>query len=239
MHADLVKLLELQARDAVLSGAEERLADLNRGAVALDEALLRARASLEAAQKALAEGRRRRDEMEAKIESYRLLQDRRKQRLEQVKNSKEATAVMAELDLARSVMAKEESDWVRTADGVVQLEIRVQAEETNLQTLESSQAEERALLEQRRAALEAERAAALREREASAATIDRPLRTRYDRLRRSRVGDVVVPLVGGACGGCHTAVPLNRRSQIKAGSVIDGCEACGAILYPPEPSRSA
>ena len=239
MHADLLKLLELQAKDAVLSGAEQRLADLNRDAAALDEALQRARASLEAAQKALAEGRRRRDEMEAKIESYRLLQDRRKQRLEQVKNSKEATAVMAELDLARSVMAKEESDWVRTADGVVQLEIRVQAEETTLQTLESSQAEERALLEQRRAALEAERAAALRDREASAATIDRPLRTRYDRLRRSRAGDVVVPLVGGACGGCHTAVPLNRRSQIKAGSVIDGCEACGAILYPPEPSRSA
>ena len=239
MHADLLKLLELQAKDAVLSGAEQRLADLNRDAAALDEALQRARMSLEAAQKALGEGRRRRDEMEAKIESYRLLQDRRKQRLEQVKNSKEATAVMAELDLARSVMAKEESDWVRTADGVVQLEIRAQAEETNLQTLESSQAEERALLEQRRASLEAERAAALREREASAATIDRPLRTRYDRLRRSRAGDVVVPLVGGACGGCHTAVPLNRRSQIKAGSVIDGCEACGAILYPPEPSRSA
>ncbi len=239
MHADLVKLLELQAKDAVLSDAEQRLAVLNRDAAALDEALQRARASLEAAQKALAEGRRRRDEMEAKIESYRLLQDRRKQRLEQVKNAKEASAVMAELDLARSVMAKEESDWVRTADGVVQLEIRVQSEETNLQTMESSQAEERALLGQRRDALEVERAAALREREASAATIDRPLRTRYDRLRRSRSNDVVVPLVGGACGGCHTAVPLNRRSQIKAGSVIDGCEACGAILYPPEPSRSA
>ncbi|HVQ48293.1 MAG TPA: hypothetical protein VMS62_15800 [Gemmatimonadales bacterium] len=239
MHADLVKLLELQAKDAVLSDAEQRLAVLNRDAAALDEALQRARASLEAAQKALAEGRRRRDEMEAKIESYRLLQDRRKQRLEQVKNAKEASAVMAELDLARSVMAKEESDWVRTADGVVQLEIRVQSEETNLQTMESSQAEERALLGQRRNALEVERAAALREREASAATIDRPLRTRYDRLRRSRSNDVVVPLVGGACGGCHTAVPLNRRSQIKAGSVIDGCEACGAILYPPEPSRSA
>lgn len=239
MHADLVKLLELQAKDAVLSDAEQRLAVLNRDAAALDEALQRARASLEAAQKALAEGRRRRDEMEAKIESYRLLQDRRKQRLEQVKNAKEASAVMAELDLARSVMAKEESDWVRTADGVVQLEIRVQSEETTLQSMESSQAEERALLGQRRNALEVERAAALREREASAATIDRPLRTRYDRLRRSRSNDVVVPLVGGACGGCHTAVPLNRRSQIKAGSVIDGCEACGAILYPPEPSRSA
>jgi uncharacterized protein len=239
MRADLVKLLDLQAKDAVLSDAEQRLIALDRNAAALDQALQRARESLEAAKQALAEGRRRRDEMEAKIESYRLLQDRRKQRLDQVKTTKEASTVMAELELARSVMAKEESDWVRTADGVVQLEIRVQAEESNLKTVESSQAEERALLGQRRAALEVERAAALRERESSAATIDRALRTRYDRLRRSRSTDVVVPLVGGACGGCHTAVPLNRRSQIKAGTVIDGCEACGAILYPSESSGSA
>ena len=42
------------------------------------------------------------------------------------------------------------------------------------------------------------------------------------------------PLVGGACGACHTSVPLNRRSQIRAGAVLDGCEVCGAILYPPE-----
>jgi uncharacterized protein len=239
MRADLVKLLDLQAKDAVLSDAEQRLIALDRNAAALDQALQRARESLEAAKQALAEGRRRRDEMEAKIESYRLLQDRRKQRLDQVKTTKEASAVMAELELARSVMAKEESDWVRTADGVVQLEIRVQAEESNLKTVESSQAEERALLGQRRAALEVERAAALRERESSAATIDRALRTRYDRLRRSRSTDVVLPLVVGACGGCHTAVPLNRRSQIKAGTVIDGCEACGAILYPSESSGSA
>jgi uncharacterized protein len=239
MRADLVKLLDLQAKDAVLSDAEQRLIALDRNAAALDQARQRARESLEAAKQALAEGRRRRDEMEAKIESYRLLQDRRKQRLDQVKTTKEASAVMAELELARSVMAKEESDWVRTADGVVQLEIRVQAEESNLKMIESSQAEERALLGQRRAALEVERAAALRERESSAATIDRALRTRYDRLRRSRSTDVVVPLVGGACGGCHTAVPLNRRSQIKAGTVIDGCEACGAILYPSESSGSA
>jgi hypothetical protein len=34
-------------------------------------------------------------------------------------------------------------------------------------------------------------------------------------------------------------VPLNRRSQIKSGQVLDGCEVCGAILYPPEIAGSA
>jgi uncharacterized protein len=239
MHADLVKLIDLQAKDAVLNDADQRLAALDQSAKALDQALARARESVEAARRALTEGRRRRDELEAKIEGYRLLQDRRRQKLDQVRTPKEASALNTELDLARSVMAKEETEWVRTADAVVQLENKLQSEESNLAAMEAAQAEERATLAGRRSAVEAERAAALREREASAATIDRLLRTRYDRLRRSRSSDVVVPLVGGACGGCHTAVPLNRRSQIKAGTLIDGCEACGAILYPAESGGSA
>jgi predicted nucleic acid-binding Zn-ribbon protein len=146
---------------------------------------------------------------------------------------------MAELDLARSVMAKEEGEWVRSADAVIQLEQKVHIEELNLKAVEASQAAERAQVEERRSALSLERDAARDQREASAAQIDKPLRIRYDRLRRSRTSDVVVPLVGGACGGCHTAIPLNRRSQIKSGAVLDGCEACGAILYPAELGGSA
>jgi predicted nucleic acid-binding Zn-ribbon protein len=238
MHADLVKLLDLQAKDAVLSTIDERLAALGQQAGQLDQALQRARTNLEAARRALADGQRRRDELEAKIESYRTLQDRRRQRLEQERNPKVASTLMTELDLARSVMAQEENDWVRSADAVVQLEQKVHAEELSLKAVEEAQAAQRAVLAERRGVLDLERESALRDRETTATLIDKPLRTRYDRLRRSRTSDVVVPLVGGACGGCHTAVPLNRRSQIKAGAVLDGCEACGAILYPSEPEGS-
>jgi predicted nucleic acid-binding Zn-ribbon protein len=239
MHADLVKLLDLQAKDAVLAEADQRLAVLVQETTGLDQVLERARNSLEAARRALAEGQRKRDEQEAKIESYRTLQDRRRQRLEHVRNPKEASTLMAELDLARSVMAKEEGEWVRNADAVVQLELKVQGEELNLKAVQAAQGPERAKVAERQAALQAERDAAMREREASAALIDKPLRTRYDRLRRTRTSDVVVPLVGGSCGGCHTSIPLNRRTQIRAGAVLDGCEACGAILYPSEPAGSA
>ena len=239
MLADLMKLLDLQTKDAALAEAEQRLAALGDDSVALDQAHARARESLEAARRAAVDGQRRRDELEVKIESYRTLQNRRSQRLEHVRNPKEASTLMAELDLAKSVMAKEEGDWVRTADAVVQLELKVQGEELNLKAVEAAQAPERAKLAERRAALEVERGAALQQREASAALIDKPLRTRYERLRRTRSNDVVVPLAGGACGGCHTAIPLNRRSQIRSGTVIESCEVCGAILYPPESEGSA
>ncbi|HEV7784662.1 MAG TPA: hypothetical protein VGQ28_04945 [Thermoanaerobaculia bacterium] len=239
MLPDLVRLLDLQTKDVALAEAEQRLAALGDDSVALDQAHARARESLEAARRAAADGERRRDELELKIESYRTLQNRRSQRLEHVRNPKEASTLMAELDLAKSVMAKEEGDWVRSADAVVQLELKVQGEELNLKAVEAAQAPDRAKLAERRAALEVERDAALRQREASAALIEKPLRTRYERLRRTRSNDVVVPLVGGTCGACHTSIPLNRRGQIRAGTVIESCEVCGAILYPPESDGSA
>jgi predicted nucleic acid-binding Zn-ribbon protein len=182
---------------------------------------------------------RRRDELEAKIESYRLLQDRRQQRLEHVRNPKEASTLMAELDLARSVVAKEENDWVRSADAVTQAQFKAAEEERNVAAVAEGQVPERDRLAARRTELEAELEAARREREGSAAQLDRTLRVRYDRLRKARTGDVIVPLLGGSCGSCHTSVPLNRRSQIRAGSVLENCEVCGAILYPSETGRSA
>jgi len=144
---------------------------------------------------------------------------------------------MAELDLARAALAQEENEWVRSADAVTQLELKVKDEERNIESLEAAQAPERARIAETRARLEAERETVFRERETTAGRIEKPLRMRYDRLRKARSSAVVVPLVGGACGGCFTAVPLNRRGQIRAG-LVDGCEACGAILYPSESAGS-
>jgi uncharacterized protein len=239
MHADLVKLLDLQSKDTAIEAVDRRLQDHNREVATLDHAIQRARDALDAARRAAADGARRRDELEAKVESYRVLQERRVQRLETVRNPKDASTLMAELDLARSVIAKEENDWVRSAEAVTALERKVGEEQAKVEAVELEQAPERARLEERRSALEAERDAAVRDREASAEQLDKPLRTRYDRLRRSRSRDVVVPLVGGTCGACHTSIPLNRRSQIRSGAILDGCEGCGAILYPPEEPGAA
>jgi predicted nucleic acid-binding Zn-ribbon protein len=239
MHADLVKLLDLQSKDAAIDEVDRRLRALQAEVSVLDLAVQRARDSLDAARRAAADGARRRDELEAKVDSFRILQERRVQRLETVRNPKEASTLMAELELARSVMATEETEWVRSAEAVTGLERKVSEEESKVAAIDLEQAPERARLEERRLDLVAEREAAVRDREASAEQIDKPLRTRYDRLRRSRARDVVVPLVGGTCGACHTSIPLNRRSQIRSGAIIDGCEGCGAILYPAETAGSA
>jgi len=235
MHPDLSKLLDLQAKDTAIAEVDQRIAALDADVAALDRELERARGARDAAQRAAADGARRRDELETKIESYRQLQERRRQQLEVVRNPKEASTFMAEMDLARSILAKEEGDWVRSADAVDALRARVGEEEERLGSVEAEQGPRRAELAERRAQLGAERDELLRQREGAAAQLERTLRIRYDRLRRARAAAVVVPLSGDACGACFTAVPRNRRSQIRSGALLDGCEACGVILYSAEP----
>ena len=127
---------------------------------------------------------------------------------------------------------------MRSSDAVTLAQYKAAEEERNVAAVAEGQTAERDRLEDRRRELEAELARARQERDESAGRLDRPMRIRYDRLRKARTGDVIVPLLGGSCGACHTTIPLNRRSQIRAGTVVDNCEVCGAILYPPEAARS-
>lgn len=234
MHPDLEKLLELQAKDLILLATEMRLKGVGDEIAGLDAALDRARADVAAARKRLADGTVRREELEKVIESQRAVQEKRRTRIEQVKTAREVQALMTELDAARQTLARQESDWVKAAEATQQQEAAVAEAEQRLQGLETDQGGERGRLDEAQQEIESERAEARAAREASAATVERTLRMRYDRLWTSRTTTVVVPLRGDACGACHTAVPRNRRSQIRAGTHIDACEGCGVILYPAD-----
>ncbi len=232
MHADLVKLLDLQTKDTTLAEAERHVAAIRQEVAALDAAVHEARTSAATARKTLGESMQRRDELEKKVEASRAAQQRRQQRVDQVRTQKEATAAMTELEIGGTALAKEEAEWMRSAELVEQQEQRARELETSVAEAEAAQQPERERLAAELQQADEARAAAAREREASAAQVDRPLRTRYDRLRGSRLTEVVVPLTGSTCGACFTVVPLNRRTLIRNGQAIDGCEACGAILYP-------
>ncbi|HXG45440.1 MAG TPA: hypothetical protein VNJ71_11845 [Gemmatimonadales bacterium] len=237
MHPDLVKLLELQSRDQALLEADQRLDAVLAQLEALDAEAAEAARAAEAAHRAVADAQRRRQDLETKIENYKKLEERGKARLDQVRSPRELAAVTTELDLARSVLQKEEADWIRLADTIAGLEVQARDADQRLEQLKETQAVTRQALSEQLAAAEAARNAARAERERAAQEVERVLRTRYERLRAARRTKVVVALAGAACGACYTTVPLNRRSQIQAGVLIDSCESCGVILYSDDASE--
>ena len=231
MHPDLVKLLALQEKDLALKGVEDQLAAMREEVAVLDKAVTTGEEALAAAQRAVADAVSRRTETEEKIETYRTQQNRRKQRLEITRPGKVAASIMAELELARSVLTQEESEWVRMDETVRGLDEQAAQVSAELEELKTGQDPERAELLARESSLLKEKKSATKKREAGADKLEKPLRIKYDRLYQSRATTVVVAMSGPACGACFTTVPLHRRTQIKNGSVLGGCEVCGVILY--------
>lgn len=231
MHPDLDSLLTLQAKDQEVTRSEQTLAALEPEVRRLDDVVAAAERVLSAARRSIEDAMRRRDELEGKIASYRTMQDQRRQRLEWVRGAKEASTLMAELDLARSVLAKEEAEFMRSGDAVQESERKAAEAEKALAGIREAQGAERESLAGRREAIMAELERAREARTAASQGVNGSLLGRYERVRRGKAPLALYALHGDACGHCFTAVPTQRRVLIQRGASIEACEACGVLLY--------
>jgi len=234
VHPDLEALLALQEKDMAVSAADAALAGLEPEVRVLDEELSVAERVLQAAQRDIQAALDRRDALEGKIANYRNMQEQRRQRLEWVRGAKEASTLMAELDLARSVLAKEEAEFMRSGDAVTEAERKAAEAENGLERVRQSQASAREALSGKREALMADRERAVVARDAAAGSVNGSLLIRYERIRRGKAPLAVYALHADACGRCFTAVPTQRRLLIQRGASIEACEACGVLLYAQE-----
>jgi len=234
VHPDLEALLVLQDADVAVASCDVRLKALEPEIQTLDEQIAAAQRALDQARAGIQAALDRRDAMEGKIASYRTMQEQRRQRLEWVRGAKEASTLMAEIDLTRSVLAKEEAEFMRSGDAVGDAERKAAEAERDLEQLGEAQATQREQLAGRRDTIAAEREGAVLARAEAARGVNASLLVRYDRIRRGKAPLAVFPLHDGTCGNCFTAVPTQRRALIQRGATIEGCEACGVLLYAKE-----
>lgn len=231
VQSDLESLLNLQAKHKAVMEVEAELRSLEPELGELDGVLAEAEAELAARHTGVADADARRQELEGKIESYRIMQERRRQRLEWVKGAKEASTLMAELDLARSVLAREEGEWIRSADKVQESERLAAEAELKVEEVRVAQAPRREELAAARERL-LERLAEVRATRAEATkSVKRPLLDLFERVLTGRAPLALYPLQNGACGHCFTTVPLHRQQKIRSGTSIEACEACGVMVY--------
>jgi uncharacterized protein len=234
VHPDLEALLALQDKDVALASCDARTKALEPELRALDEQIVAAERVVTQARAGIQAALDRRDGLEGKIASYRTMQEQRRQRLEWVRGAKEASTLMAELDLARTVLAKEEAEFMRSGDAVGEAERKTAEAENALQNVRDAQAAQRETLAGRRQEIAAERETIVVAREQAARGVNPGLLAKYDRIRRGKAPLAVYPLHGSSCGNCFTAVPTQRKALIQRGATIEGCEACGVLLYARE-----
>ncbi len=237
MQSDLKHLLALQDVDRVVMSVEEELRALEPEIAELDAVLEQLNGESERLQAKLDEAREKRSQLEDHIETYRVMQERRRQKLEWVRGAKEASAMMAEIDLARSVLAKEEAEWIRSADEVQEIEAATREATERVEAANGEQAPRREEIAAIRGECTERLEEALAQREEAAGEIretKRNLLAMYDRIRSGRAPFAMYELHADACGHCYTSVPMHLRQQIQRNESFATCEACGVLIYIPE-----
>jgi predicted nucleic acid-binding Zn-ribbon protein len=177
--------------------------------------------------------------LERGAEDKRARAKRLDERLNQVSNLREEAAVRTELDLIRRAIEAEEQEAMTLLEQVRRSEIALEElEEATLAARAEVEPNQEAMLAQRGALKE--RLSQLRaRRDVLLETLGDAERRVYESFHGSGRKVVVAVLTeDGACGACYGMVPLQLQNEIRRGSGLLRCEACGVILTAePEPEE--
>lgn len=231
MHPDLQALLELQAEDIVVAELEARVAMLDSRQQTLEREMEAAKQNVATARTEIEAEEKRRRDLQGKFDQHRQLQDHNLAQLDKVRKAKEGTAALAQIDMARKVLAQEESELNTLSGRVTTLRQDADFRDLELAELSESQRAIRAELDAERREVQIALQAARIKRESYAQRVSRALLSKYDRIRGRDSRGALWVMQGAACARCNTAVPMQRRNLIAAGRAIEVCEACGVLLY--------
>ena len=234
MKPDVTALLQVQADDLRLYGIEDRLSALAPRLATLEAGRVRAVDALaQAKQQVEAEEKKQRD-IQDRLRQHREMRDKSETLLGQVTAPREAAAAMAQIEQAKRFVADEERDLEGLGHRLTDLRKLVVDRETAVKDIERVQQETRAALDADRVALQKELDEVKGARAKKSEGVPKPLLQKYDRIRQRRRSEAVFPLRGQSCAHCDTAIPVQRRSTMRATGNTELCEGCGVLLFVAE-----
>jgi len=240
VQPELVALLAVQEDDGAIRVIEGELAAMAPRIASLDRARQRAHDELERSRVSIERETERYRSLSARITDHREKHEKNLATLDQARKLREATAAMAQVEMARRVLAEEESELSGMARRLGELTSAQEAHRATAETLEAEQQTARAEIAAEQERLNAAKREATGVRNAKATGVNAGLLSRYERIAIRRRSNALFAIRGLTCGACDTAIPLQRRNALMVAGLIDVCEACGVLLYAiPEPLAAA
>ncbi len=239
MHPGLKTLIELQQLDAEITEYSAQIDLLPKQIQTIETQLTEFIHAHEERQQRLARNLKERKDLEAEIQAIRARISKHKDQLYEVKTNEQYKAMLKEIEgeearvrafedqvLEKMVEAEDLEQHIREAAARLDSEkARVTAQVEKLQAERQVDVEKRDALQARR--------------DAAAAAIDPALLAEYERLRRGKRGQPVVPVRNGMCSACNVMLRPQLFNEVRTNESIIPCEQCGRILYYQEPPAEA
>lgn len=147
-----------------------------------------------------------------------------------VKSNKQYDALTKEIEMAEEKSTKLEKEMEL-------LEGKIKITKTDIENLTAQLEEMSTELEDKKGELrevnrehEKEELKLHHEREKLSVRLDKTGLERYERIRKAKGGQAVVPIKRDSCGGCYNRIPPQKILEIRQNSNLYSCEHCGRIL---------
>ena len=232
----LASLIALQELDTAGEAARKRLSDLPGVEQQFDAQLAEATAAVDRIKATLSQHQLARRDLEKRVAVAETRLARFDEHKAAVKTNQEFTALLHEIETARTEKDGIESEIIALLETEDQVMSEITAAEADLATQRTEIDAARASLQAEREALGAELARLGDLRATQAADIDRTLVARYEQLLKQRRMVAVAPLSGDICGACHVRLRPAVTQQVRRNTEIITCDNCKRILFaPPTP----
>jgi predicted nucleic acid-binding Zn-ribbon protein len=231
MFETIEKLLILQDRDRQIQRVKGELDHIEPERQMLKAKTSGAQSGLDNAKLRVKELESRRKDLDLEVEAKKSLIEKYANQQLQTRKNEEYRALASEIETCKAAIFKIEDE---------ELSLMEQGETAQKEVVRANQvlAEAKKLMDEqvaqlagREENLKKELAQLTANREELATAVDDGSRARYERLMKSKGGNVVVGVQHGVCGGCHMKLPMQILVTCQAQQELVTCINCGRILY--------
>lgn len=231
MLETIEKLLVLQDRDRKIHRVQQELAHIGPERESLRAKATTTQARLDAAKNRVKQIESDRKRLELDVEGKKQQIEKYANQQLQTRKNEEYRALANEIENCRTEIRKIEDREIELMEQAEQAQ-----KEASLQARENDEAKKLvegqvAQLNQREENLKKELADLQQGRTELATAVEESVRSRYERLFKSKGENVVVGVHHGVCGGCHMKLPAQILVTCQGQQEIVSCTNCGRILY--------
>jgi predicted nucleic acid-binding Zn-ribbon protein len=231
MFDTIEKLLILQDRDRQINRVKSELDHIEPERQVLKTKTSSTQAALDSAKNKVKELESKRKDLDLEVQAKKTLIEKYANQQLQTRKNEEYRALAHEIEGCKAAIIKiedQEIELMEQGETAQKEVVRTTGLAADAKKLMDSQVAQLATREEN---LKKELAQLTANREELASAVDETARSRYERLMKSKGGNVVVGVQHGVCGGCHMKLPTQLIVTCQAQNELVACINCGRILY--------
>lgn len=210
--------VELRNQDQALAQVQARITQKETAVAEVEKILRQAQAAID-------------------LNSDRLARANKK--LEAVSTGPEFQAANKEIEQLKRHNAGLEEQRSKATNDIAAIRQEIETIQKELGEKQSAREELAQKLGGRGAELDAEIGKLETERKQVSPKVDRPLLSRYDRVRAARAGQGLAAAVGGRCKACNMILPPQLFNEVQKFRTVQSCPSCNRVLTVPSEEGSA